>query len=156
MVRGDTNQGGELIIERLHYPKGTNGILRVAHNILCYTIELPWVNNVHLISCIPEGRYALAKRFSDHLGLHLQVMNVPNRELILIHPANNALLELEGCIAPVSSLTGQGTGDHSRAALKKIITLVYPLLEKGEPVFLNLVAAPLPANASQQSQKQNL
>jgi Family of unknown function (DUF5675) len=36
-------------------------------------------------------------------GRHLQVMNVSGREYILIHPANEALRELKGCIDSASS-----------------------------------------------------
>jgi hypothetical protein len=34
----------------------------------------------------------------------LEVIDVKNRKLILFHPANNALKELNGCIAPVTKL----------------------------------------------------
>jgi hypothetical protein len=75
---------------------------------MMYTIELPWKNNQAGVSCIPEGKYDLVKRWSPKFGSHLQILNVPGRELILIHPANDALLELRGCIAPVCLLTGAG------------------------------------------------
>jgi hypothetical protein len=39
----------------------------------------------------------------------LQILNVPGRKYILIHPANEVLRELKGCIAPVR-LTGAGKG----------------------------------------------
>ena len=63
-------------------------------------------------------------------------MDVADRSLILIHPANDALIELEGCIAPVSILTAEGKGLQSKIALKKILDLTYPFFEKKEPVFL--------------------
>jgi hypothetical protein len=63
-------------------------------------------------------------------------MNVPGRELILIHPANNALKELKGCIAPVSFLIAAGQGGESRKALGKLKELIYPMLERKEKVWL--------------------
>jgi hypothetical protein len=132
----------ELELIRTYYPEGTNGFLRLAQDdkrgIICYSIELPWKNNEHRISCIPEGKYGLAKRYSPRLGHHLQVMNVPGRDYILIHPANDALKELEGCIAPVSILEGAGRGFRSRIAVEMIIAIVYPLLDRNEPIFLTI------------------
>jgi hypothetical protein len=52
----------------------------------------------------------LATRCSLEFGRHLQILNVPGREYILIHPANEALRELKGFIAPVRLLTGAGKG----------------------------------------------
>lgn len=128
----------ELELIRTYLEKGTNSEILYDGMHLCYAIELPWNNNRCGVSCVPEGKYGLIKRYSDHFGWHLQVCNVPERDLILIHPANDAVLELRGCIAPVSLLTGEGKGLQSRIAVEKIKLLVYPLLEKGEQVFLNI------------------
>ena len=128
----------ELLLIRTYHPTGTNGEIRYNNEHLCYSIELPWKNNLPGISCIPEGNYILQKRCSEHFGWHLQIMDVPNRELILIHPANNAMEELKGCIAPVTILTGEGCGDSSRAVLTKLKMLIYPVLNKGETVILSI------------------
>ena len=132
----------ELELIRKYYPNGTNGILRLSqdnkHGIICYSIELPWKNNQHQVSCIPEGRYELGKRYSPRLGHHLQVLNVPGRDFILIHPANDALKELEGCIAPVSILDGEGKGLRSRIAVEVITAIVYPVLDRNEPFYLTI------------------
>ena len=58
------------------------------------------------------------------------------REAILIHAANDALKELLGCIAPVTTLTGEGKGDFSGKALAKLKALVYEMWDKGEEVYL--------------------
>jgi len=58
-------------------------------------------------------------------------MNVKNRDLILFHPANDALKELNGCIAPVSELSGEGKGIRSRIAFKRMKESIFPYLEKG-------------------------
>ena len=129
----------ELELIRTYYPNGTNGALYYDNDCLCNTIELPWKNNQHQVSCIPEGKYELTKRYSDHFGWHLQVMGVKGRDLILIHPANDALKELKGCIAPVSVLIGEGEGLRSGIALEKIKALVYPELEEEKGVFLLII-----------------
>ena len=128
----------KLELLRTYYPKGTNGILMQNDVALCETIELPWKNNLPRISCIPEGEYVLEKRYSNRFKWHLQVMHVPLRQLILIHPANNAMLELKGCIAPVSSLIGQGTGTQSRVAFKKLYAFVTRAFENKETVYLTI------------------
>ena len=65
-------------------------------------------------------------------------MNVPGRDLILIHPANDAKKELLGCIAPVSKHTGIGKGSNSRKALEKLKTLVYATLEQNEEIKISI------------------
>lgn len=107
---------------RQYHHNGTNGHLYDdTGKLLCYTIELPWLNNAKAVSCIPEGSYILTKRYSKKFNWHLHVQQVPQREYILIHAANNALMELKGCIAPVSMLTAWGTGLGSRKALQKLM-----------------------------------
>ena len=103
-----------LLLERDYFPEGTNGTLKIDGKLLCFTIELPWFNNEKRVSCVPEG--------------------VPNRELILIHPANDAQSELRGCIAPVSRCTGIATGNASRKALTEITRLVFPVLANDDEV----------------------
>ena len=63
-------------------------------------------------------------------------MNVTGRDLILIHPANDAKLELLGCIAPVTVLTGIGKGSASRKAMTELRKIIFPLLKKNEQVVL--------------------
>lgn len=128
----------QLILQRTYLPFGTNGEILLEKEHICYSIELPWRNNQQQVSCIPEGNYALKRRNSEHLGWHLQLMDVPGRELILIHPANNAQKELKGCIAPVTLLTGDGQGNSSVAVFSKLKMLVFPLLAKEQEVWLKI------------------
>ncbi|MFL5789493.1 MAG: DUF5675 family protein [Flavisolibacter sp.] len=114
----------ELELIRKYYSKGTNGSIYINGKLQCYSIELPWLDNQHEISCIPEGKYELIKRYSPKFKEHLLVKHVENRSEILMHPANNALKELKGCIAPVSELTGEGMGNESRKALEKLLVLI--------------------------------
>ena len=125
-----------IFLTRTYFSEGTNGELECEGKTICNTIELPWKLNERKVSCIPEGKYVVRKRHSQKYGWHLQVMNVLNRDLILFHPANNALKELQGCIAPVTKLSGAGLGLESRKAFEKLKSLVYPILDKNEKVIL--------------------
>jgi hypothetical protein len=142
----------ELELIRTYHLAGTNGKILLLPagapakagegRLMMYSIELPWKDNRARGSCIPEGRYELAKRWSPKFDRHLLLMNVPGRKLILIHPANNALQELKGCIAPVSLITGAGKGVRSRLALETLTGLVYGALDRHLQVFLNIKSDP--------------
>ena len=128
----------KLELIRSYHPNGENGELLIDGVKVCNTIELPWKENQSRVSCIPEGRYQLTKRYSLRFGWHLLVNNVVNRNYILIHAYNDALKESKGCIAPVSVLTGNGKGIRSRVALQLVLSMVYPELEKGNKVFITI------------------
>jgi hypothetical protein len=125
-----------LVLTRTYFPEGTNGKLEVDGKFICYTIELPWKDNCVGVSCIPEGKYFIRKRYSAKFKWHLEVMDVHNRNYILFHPANYALTELRGCIAPVLTLSGAGMGLHSNLAFQKLKALVYASLDSGNCVEL--------------------
>ncbi len=125
-----------LEVSRTYFPDGTNGKIECEGKIICLTIELPWRNNETKVSCIPEGKYFIKKRYSQKFQWHLEVLDVQNRSLILFHPANNALQELNGCIAPVTKFSGPGLGLMSRKAFSKLKNLVNPILGKNESVEL--------------------
>ena len=128
----------ELVLKRICHPEGSNGSLYNGAQLVCRTIELPWKNNEPRVSCIPEGRYELKKRFSRKYKIHLQVKDVRGRSFILVHPANDALKELNGCVAPVSFLTGEGRGSRSVAAMEKLKAVVLKELEKNNKVYLTI------------------
>jgi hypothetical protein len=123
-----------LTLTRKYFPDGTNGKLECEGKFLCNTIELPWKENEKRVSCIPEGEYFLRKRYSRKFSWHLELVAVENRTLILMHPANNALRELNGCIAPIAKLSGPGLGLQSRKAFAKLKSLVYGALDSAEKV----------------------
>ncbi len=125
-----------LVLKRQYFPEGTNGKLACEGQFICHTIELPWKNNETRVSCIPEGEYFIQKRYSPKFQWHLEVLDVQNRSLILFHPANNALQELHGCIAPVTKLSGPGLGLMSRKAFAKLKTFVFKALDQNESVLL--------------------
>ena len=122
-----------LILTRKYFPDGTNGKLECEGKLTCNTIELPSKNEKG-ISCIPEGEYFLRKRYSRKFNWHLEVAAVENRSLILMHSANNALRELNGCIAPITKLSGPGLGLQSRMAFARLKSLVYGALDSAEKV----------------------
>ncbi len=116
--------------------RGTNGNLYVDGALVCHTIERPWLDNQRRISCIPTGKYEVKKRWSEKHRWHLIIVGVEGRGLILFHPANDAMKELNGCIAPVTTLTGIGMGSESRKACEKLFNLVFPELDKGNAVTM--------------------
>ena len=126
----------ELELIRTYYPDGTNGEIFFNKTRFCSSIELPWLNNQHQVSCIPEGKYELLIRYSEKFKWHLQLKNVKDRDLILIHPANDARKELKGCIAPVSILESPGKGLKSRIAFENLMGLVFPVLDQNKQFFL--------------------
>ncbi len=128
----------ELELIRTYYPEGTNAVISHKGKVVCHAIELPWRDNLTGQSCIPEGRYVLQKRFSARWKNHIEITNVPDRSLILIHPANDAKRELRGCVAPVRLISGVGTGHSSRKALDKLEKLVFEAFERQEQVIINI------------------
>ena len=132
----------ELELIRTYYPAGTNGKIQYQDRLMMYSIELPWKENLAQVSCIPEGRYELVKRWSPKFNRHLKVMNVSQRKNILIHPANDAKYELKGCIAPVSLITGVGKGIRSRPACAGLTSLVYGALDQHDHVFITIKSDP--------------
>ena len=129
------------VLHRTYFPEGTQGILLLNGQFICYTIELPWIQNKRNISCVPEGLYTLQQRYSSKFKYHLHLKNVAERSLIWIHPANDAKKELEGCIGPVSYHTGIGKGNLSRKALHKLTSLVLPALAKNTQVQLRITSS---------------
>ena len=125
-----------LILSRTYFPDGTNGKLECEGKLICLTIELPWKNNETKVSCIPEGKYFIKKRYSTKFRWHLEVLDVKNRSFILFHSANNALQELNGCIAPVKKFSGPGLGLQSRNAFAKLKNLVFKVLDLDEEVSI--------------------
>jgi hypothetical protein len=125
-----------LVLSRTYFAEGTNGKLACNGQFICNTIELPWIKNQKSVSCIPEGYYLLRKRYSRKFQWHIEVVAVKNRSFILLHPANNALNELNGCIAPVTQLSGAGLGLQSRQAFVKVKKMVYDALNQSAIVSL--------------------
>lgn len=82
----------------------TVGILST-DNFQCRTLELPFLDNQHNISCIPSGVYICKWSQSNRLSLKLgrpvftyEVLNVPNRTGIRCH-SSSFVSDLRGCIS---------------------------------------------------------
>lgn len=71
-------------------------------------IDFPWKNNERGVSCVLEGKYFLKKRYRTKFKWHIEFKNIANRSSILFYPANNAMLEINGCISTVTKLSGAG------------------------------------------------
>jgi len=64
----------------------------------CLTLELPYLDNAKNISSIPANKYMVFKKHSNRFGMEvLEVMSVPMRQDILIHPGNTSK-DTNGCI----------------------------------------------------------
>lgn len=127
-----------LRLHRTYGARGINGTLYYNNQKICHTIELPDRNNLRRLSCIPAGVYRLKKQQFKKNGEQIAITNVLGREAIMFHAGNDARRDLQGCIAPVTTLTGEGTGDHSGNALVKLRALVYSLWDMGDEVYLNI------------------
>ena len=92
----------------------------------CLTVEREWHGNEPEISCIPLGNYTCSLVNSPHFGLVYEVLNVPGRSHILIHPANIES-ELKGCIALGEQYfwyKGQLAVSNSRDTLEEFMHLM--------------------------------
>lgn len=112
-------------------------------NILmsCVTLELPYLNNKPQVSAIPELIYDVVARESPKFGWHYHVLNVPERELILFHPAT-FVSQLLGCIIPGSKFADLNTDKipdivNTRATLNKMLAVM------GAKFRLNVFSAPV-------------
>lgn len=106
----------------------TLGLIFSPSNIVFHSLELPWKNNEHKISCIPKGIYDVEKRYSEKYGWHFHVLNVPDRDMILVH-VGNYFSDIKGCILPgkgLADINGDGKLDvtASRPALNALLKIM--------------------------------
>ena len=107
--------------------------------LICISMEKPWVDNIPYDSCVPEGEYGIQEYSSPKFGNTYCIVNhylevgmyegdagEDTRYAILIHPAN-WVAQLNGCIAPGSSLTvldNRWAVSASRVAMNKVFELI--------------------------------
>ena len=75
----------------------TLGVLSIDGEVFCLTLENPWLNNSHNVSCIPDGIYLCEKYHSNKFGDTYQVKDVKDRSYILFH-VGNLVDDTQGCI----------------------------------------------------------
>ena len=118
-----------LLIRDTHSETSTIGKLYLNGELMCDTLENPWLDNQRNISCIPEGQYdvriRLARESATRDYIHLLVQEVPKRSYILFHIGNTAK-DTQGCIL-VGLKRQQDFVSNSRLAMdllmKEIINL---------------------------------
>ncbi len=88
----------KFIIERTYQLDRTEGVMCTEDGkVLFRALELPWKNNHHFISCIPEGTYTCARYTRKNGQVCWELLDVRDRSDILVHIANT-VNDLLGCI----------------------------------------------------------
>lgn len=93
-----------------------------------YTLELSYKNNQRYISSIPKGEYDCVLRYSVKFSWHFHILDVPNREYILIH-SGNFHTDTLGCVLVGEDL-GKINNDeqydllNSNKTMKKLLEIM--------------------------------
>jgi hypothetical protein len=87
--------------------KCTSGYIAVDGNIVAYTVELPFVNNISCISSIPSGTYTAMLRYDKSDKWRIELKDVPERSGIQIH-VGNWPREIQGCVLVGAKLAADG------------------------------------------------
>jgi len=100
------------------------GYLTINDSPICYTMELPFRDNINDISSIPKGKYNAFIRTDKKLGWRIELINVPNsREHIQIH-LGNFTSDITGCTLVGKTVKIDNcTVGKSKDAIKEIETL---------------------------------
>ena len=85
------------LIRVTEHAGATFGVLCIDEAPEFLTVEDAWRSNETKVSCIPVGRYKIMRHKSPRFGNVYKVLDVPEREHILIH-AGNTHRDTEGCI----------------------------------------------------------
>lgn len=93
------DQPVKIILHRLLEDQyGTHGELKTEDGAtLCCTIERPWLDNRHGVSCIPLGEYQCVPHDSPTHPDTWEITGVPDRSAILLH-TGNTMTDSEGCV----------------------------------------------------------
>jgi hypothetical protein len=122
----------EFKLERQEYTNlSTIGSIYLDGDFICYSLELPYIDNQPFISCIPPDDYDLVPHNSDRHPNHFAliggtVSHFPEpgkeRSTILIHKGNFPH-EINGCIA-VGELKDRNQVIGSKAAFDRLMELI--------------------------------
>ena len=126
-----------LMIRDTFTDKSTLGKLYFDGEFYGHTLELPWKDNEKRVSCIPKGVYEVKKRHTEESKYkyeHLHILDVENRELILMHVGNYPK-NSKGCILLGNTRALNFVGESRKAFYK----LMYDLgsFEKIELIIKN-------------------
>ena len=122
----------KVVISRTYQTDETLGFMFIMDDrgiiFTCHTLELPWLNNQHDLSCIPEGVYDVVKYNSPTKGKVFLIQGVLSRDSIEIH-AGNYRKDTLGCILVGSSFSDinvDGKLDiiESRKTLDRLLALL--------------------------------
>lgn len=114
-----------LLIRDTFTDKSTLGKLYFDGEFYGHTLELPWKDNEKRISCIPKGVYEVKKRHTEESKYkyeHLHILDVENRELILLHIGNYPK-NSKGCILLGNTRALNFVGESRKAFYKLMYDL---------------------------------
>ena len=115
-----------LIIRDEFTDKSVLGKLYLNGEFYGHTLELTWKDNQKSVSCIPKGVYEARKRGGDESGKykyqHIEILDVPDRSLILIH-VGNFPKNTKGCVLLGTTRAFNFVGDSRKAFYKLMYDL---------------------------------
>ena len=111
----------------------TVGNLYDGDDLICHTMELPWLKNNVNVSCIHGGVYQIKPVISEKFGNTYKITNVIGRTHILFHKGNTTH-DTEGCILPCDTfgiLDVKGKSMYAGLSSKKAYTKLMHVLGGG-------------------------
>ena len=114
-----------LLIRDTFTDKSTLGKLYLIGEFYGHTLELAWKDNQKRASCIPKGVYEVKKRHTEKSKYkyeHLHILDVPDRELILMHIGNYPK-NSKGCILVGNTRALNFVGESRKAFYKLMYDL---------------------------------
>lgn len=151
-----TKKNPKIIIQRFSdNGDSTIGLRFIDGKFFCYTLEDEQrENKVAGETRIPAGIYKLGikkvdtpltlkhrKSYGDWFEYHIEILNVPNFKTIYEH-AGNKESHTDGCVLSGESANNnqiaKGFISSSVAASKRYYQLIYPLLDAGKDVYIEI------------------
>ena len=114
-----------LLIRDAFTDKSTIGKLYFDGEFYGHTLELAWKDNEKRVSCIPKGVYEVKKRHTEKSKYkyeHLHILDVPNRDLVLLHIGNYPK-NSKGCILLGNTRALNFVGESRKAFYKLMYDL---------------------------------